>query len=66
MRLQAYFVSGVGEFVEEFYVECQSVYFDEFRAIWVCEKVFGTSDGDKEISVLRLPECFGLMSVSIV
>ena len=66
MSIQAYFVSGMGEFVEEFFVTCQSVYFDEFRAVWVCEKVSDTSDGDGVIPVLRLPECFGLMSVSIV
>lgn len=64
--LQAYFVSGVGEFVEEFFVNCQSVYFDQFASVWVCDKVVDTSDSDGDIPVLRLPECYGLISVSIV
>ena len=64
--LEAYFVSGAGEFVEELVVYCKSVYFDSGRAVWVCEPVFDTSDGDGEIPFIRLPERYGLISVSIV
>lgn len=64
--LEAYFVSGAGEFVEEFFVYCKSVYLDSFRKVWVCERVSDTSDGDGESLVLRVPDCFSLNSVSIV
>lgn len=60
--LQAYFVSGV----EEFFVVCSSVSFDSLASVWVCERVVNTSDGDGGIPVLRLPECFGLVSVSVI
>lgn len=63
--LEAYFVSGAGEFVEEFYVDCKSVYFDSGCGVWVCDHVFDTSDGDGEIPFIRLPECYGLISVSV-
>ncbi len=64
--LEAYFVSGAGEFVEEFFVYCQSVFFDASRSCWVCEKVSGTSDDDGEISFLRLFEPFVLKSVNLI
>ena len=64
--LEVYFVSGEGEFVEEFFVYCKSVYLDSFRKVWVCERVSDTSDGDGESLVLRVPDCFCLNSVSIV
>ena len=66
MSIEACFVNGVGEFVEEFFVTCQSVYFDDSRSAWVCNKVSDTSDGEKVLPVLYLPECYGLISVSIV
>ena len=64
--LEAYFVSGAGEFVEEFFVYCQSVFFDASRSCWVCEKVSGTSDDDGEISFLRVFEPFVLISVNLI
>lgn len=62
--LEAYFVSGV--FVEIFSVYCQSVYFDELRAEWVCEEVSCTSDGDGEAPFLRVSNCFVLKSVNLI
>lgn len=64
--LEAYFVSGSGEFVEELYVDCKSVYFDSGRGVWVCDHVFDISYGDVEIPFIRLPERYRLISVSIV
>lgn len=64
--LEAYFVSGAGEFVEELSVYCKSVYFDSSRKVWVCEGVFDISDGDGESRVYRVSDCFCLNSVSIV
>lgn len=42
---------------------CGSVSFDQLASVWVCERMVNTSDGDGGIPVLRLPECFGLISV---
>lgn len=64
--LEAYFVSGAGEFVEELSVYCKSVYLDSSRNVWICEDVSDTSDCDGEFRVLRVPDCFCLISVSII
>lgn len=64
--LEVYFLGGTGEFVEEFIVYCQSVFFDASRSCWVCEKVSGTSDDDGEISFLRVFEPFVLISVNLI
>lgn len=64
--IEVYFLGGKGEFAEEFFVYCQSVFFDASRFCWVCEKVSGTSDDDGEIPFLRVSEPFVLKSVNLI
>ena len=64
--LEVYFLGGTGEFAEEFFVYCQSVFLDASRSCWVCEKVSDTSDDDGEISFLRVFEPFVLISVNLI
>ena len=61
--LEAYFVNGAGELVEEFFLECKSVYFRENENCWVCKSVL---DDAGIIPSYRVPENYRLISVSIV